>query len=236
MNALEHYIHHFVFGVYPYICLSVFFLGSLIRFDRDQYSWRSGSSEVLRKRQLVLGSNLWHVGVLVVLGGHLVGLLTPPAVYHAFGLTDSGHALMAMIAGGVFGVIAWIGLTILVHRRLFDIRIRRSSSIMDIVILLLLWTQLTIGLSTVPISWGTWRDPQEMMALSAWVQHILTFRSGAADLIVDVPWDYKLHLFLGMTVLFLLAPFSRLIHIWSAPVWYLGRRYQVVRTRKRVSD
>ena len=231
MDAPQNYLHNFLFGIYPYICLGVFLLGSLIRFDRDQYGWRSGSSEVLRKRQLVIGSNLWHVGVLVVLGGHVVGLLTPPSVYHALGLTDSGHALMAMIAGGVFGVIAWIGLTILVHRRLFDPRIRRSSTVMDIVILLLLWAQLTIGLTTIPISWGSWRDPQEMMALSAWVQHILTFRSGAADLIVDVPWDYKLHLFLGMTVLFLLAPFSRLIHIWSAPVWYLGRRYQVVRRR-----
>jgi len=234
MEAIQNYLHHFVFGYYPYICLSVFFLGSLIRFDRDQYSWRSGSSEMLRKRQLVIGSNLWHVGVLVVLGGHVVGLLTPPALYHALGLTDTGHAMLAMVAGGIFGSLAWVGLTILIHRRLFDPRIRRTSSVMDIVIVILLWIQLTIGLSTIPISWGTRNDPVEMMALANWVQHILTFRAGASELIVDVSWDYKLHLFLGMTVLFLLAPFSRLVHIWSAPIWYLGRRYQVVRTRKKV--
>ena len=234
MDAFQNYLHHFLFGYYPYICLTVFFLGSLIRFDRDQYSWRSGSSEMLRKRQLVIGSNLWHVGVLVVLAGHFVGLLTPPALYHALGLTDSGHAIMAMVAGGLFGCIAWVGLTILVHRRLFDHRIRRTSSIMDIVILILLWIQLTLGLSTIPISWGTRHDPADMMALSNWVQHIVTFRAGASDLIIGVPWDYRLHLFLGLTVLFLLAPFSRLVHIWSAPIWYLGRRYQVVRTRKKV--
>lgn len=236
MEAFQNYLHHFIFGFYPYICLTVFFLGSLIRFDRDQFSWRSGSSEMLRKRQLVIGSNLWHVGILVVLAGHLVGLLTPPAVYHALGLTDTGHALMAMVAGGIFGSIAWVGLTILVHRRLFDPRIFRTSSIMDIVILLLLWIQLTIGLSTIPISWGDRNDPSEMMALANWAQHIVTFRAGAADLIVGVPWDYKLHVFLGMTVLFLLGPFSRLVHIWSAPVWYVGRRYQVVRRREKVES
>jgi len=234
MDAFQDYLHHFLFGYYPYICLTVFFLGSLIRFDRDQYSWRSGSSEMLRKRQLVIGSNLWHVGVLVVLGGHLVGLLTPPTLYHALGLTDTGHAMMAMVAGGIFGSIAWIGLTILVHRRLFDPRIRRTSSIMDIVILILLWIQLTLGLSTIPISWEVRANPADMMALANWVQHILTFRAGAADLIIGVPLDYKLHLVLGMTVLFFLAPFSRLVHIWSAPIWYLGRRYQVVRTRNKV--
>jgi len=234
MEAFQIYLHHFLFGYYPYICLTVFFLGSLIRFDRDQYSWRSGSSEMLRKRQLVIGSNLWHVGVLVVLSGHFVGLLTPPALYHALGMTDYGHAMLAMVAGGIFGCMAWVGLTILVHRRLFDHRIRRTSSIMDIVILVLLWIQLTLGLSTIPISWGARHNPADMMALANWLQHIVTFRAGASDLIIGVPWDYQLHLFLGMTVLFLLAPFSRLVHIWSAPVWYLGRRYQVVRTRKKV--
>ena len=234
METFQLYLHHFLFGFYPYICLTIFFLGSLIRFDRDQYSWRSGSSEMLRKNQLVIGSNLWHVGVLVVLGGHLVGLLTPPALYHALGLTDYGHAMLAMVAGGIFGCIAWIGLTILLHRRLFDHRIRRTSSIMDIVILILLWIQLTIGLTTIPISWGSRHDPAEMMALANWAQHILTFRVGASDLIIGVPWDYKLHIFLGLTVLFLLAPFSRLVHIWSAPIWYLGRRYQIVRRRRKV--
>ena len=234
MEAFQNYLHHFLFGYYPYICLTVFFLGSLIRFDRDQYSWRSGSSEMLRKRQLLIGSNLWHIGVLVVLGGHLVGLLTPPALEHDLGMTDSGHAMMEIDAGSIFGSIAWIGLTILLHRRLFDHRIRRTSSAMDIVILVLLWIQLTIGLATIPHSWGTRHDPVDMMAVIIWVQHILTFRAGASDLIVGIPWDSKLHLFFGMTVLFLLAPFSRLVHIWSAPVWYLGRCYQVVRTRKKV--
>lgn len=77
MTLHENFIHHFLFAYYPYICLTVFFLGSLIRFDRDQYSWRCGSSELLRKKQLVIGSNLWHVGILVVLGMTVLGLLSP---------------------------------------------------------------------------------------------------------------------------------------------------------------
>jgi len=229
METFQNYLHHFLFGYYPYICLSVFFLGSLVRFDRDQFSWRSGSSEMLRKRSLVIGSNLFHVGVLVVLSGHFFGLLTPASLIHAVGFTDSDHATLAMVAGGVFGSIAWIGLTILMHRRLFDHRIRRTSNSMDIAILILIWIQLTIGLSTIHFSWETRHNPVDMVAMAQWTQHIVTFRAGASDLIMDVPLDYKIHLVLGMTVLFLLAPFSRLVHIWSAPIWYLGRSYQVMR-------
>jgi nitrate reductase gamma subunit len=144
--------------------------------------------------------------------------------------------MLAMIAGGIFGTMAWVGLTILLHRRLFDKRILRTSSVMDVVIIVLLWIQLTLGLSTLPVSWGVRHDPADMMALANWVQHILTFRAGASELIINVPLVYKLHLFLGLTVLFFLAPFSRLVHIWSAPIWYLGRRYQVVRTRNKVEN
>ena len=229
MDTFQSYLHYFLFGYYPYICLTVFFLGSLLRFDRDQFSWRSSSSELLRKRSLVIGSNLFHVGVLVVLVGHFFGLLTPTSVVHAIGMTDSDHAMLAMVVGGVFGTMAWIGLTILMHRRLFDHRILRMSNTMDIAILILLWIQLTIGLSTIYFSWQTRHNPVDMVAMTEWTQYIVTFRPGASDLIIDVPLDYKIHIVLGMTVLFLLAPFSRLVHIWSAPIWYLGRAYQVMR-------
>ena len=90
------YLHHFVFGVYPYIALSIFLLGSLIRFDRDQYSWKSDSSQLLRKGQLRWGSNLFHVGILFLFFGHSVGMLTPHFVYEPF-MTAGAKQLMAMI-------------------------------------------------------------------------------------------------------------------------------------------
>ncbi len=224
-------INYIVFGWYPYFCLTIFLLGSLVRFDREQYTWRSGSSQLLRRRQLMWGSNLFHVGVLIIFLGHFGGLLTPIWIFEALGISHSFKQGMAIGIGGVSGVFAFIGLTLLVHRRLFDARIRTTSSFGDIAILLILYVQLILGLSTIPVSLQH-MDGHVMVKFMTWAQGILTLQPGVSALIADVPLIFKLHLFLGMTI-FLLFPFTRLVHIWSAPVWYLGRQgYQVVRTRR----
>ena len=224
------YLHHFLFGIFPYVALAVFAAGSLIRFDREQYSWRSGSSQLLRKRQLVVGSVLFHVGILLLFMGHFIGLLTPHEVYEALGVSVPSKQMLAVVAGGIFGTICFIGLNILLHRRLFDPRIRGTSAPMDIFILCLLWVQLTLGLATLPFSLQH-MDGSVMLVLSEWAQRIVTFRSGASELVRNVGIFYKLHIVMGLIV-FMVFPFSRLVHIWSAPIWYLGRRgYQIVRTR-----
>ena len=223
--------NQFLFGIYPYIALAVFLLGSLLRFDRDQYTWKSGSSQLLRRRQLVLGSNLFHIGILGIFVGHFVGLLTPIQVFDALGIGHGFKQGLAIVVGGAFGLMMLAGLTMLLHRRLSDPRIRVNSSFSDILVLLLLYAQLLLGLSTIFISLGH-LDGGEMVKFMNWAQHVVTFRPGAADFVADVHWIFKAHLFLGMTI-FLVFPFTRLVHIWSAPVWYLGRRYQIVRTRMR---
>lgn len=224
-------VHDFLFGIYPYICLAIFFLGSLVRFDREQYSWKSDSSQLLRRGQLRWGNNLFHIGVLGLFFGHLVGLLTPKTLYHALGLTTEGKQLLAMVAGGIMGSLCFIGLILLVHRRLTEPRIRATSSRMDIFILLWILVTLTLGLVSIIVSTGH-MDGSVMIALANWAQHIVTFRPGAAAFIAGVSPVYKVHLFFGMT-LFLLFPFSRLVHVWSgfAAVTYVGRAYQLVRTR-----
>jgi nitrate reductase gamma subunit len=196
-------INSVLFGWYPYLCLTVFLLGSLIRFDREQYTWKSGSSQLLRRSQLRWGSNLFHVGILVIFAGHFVGLLTPIWVFDMLGVSHGFKQGLAITVGGLAGIACFIGITLLAHRRLFDPRIRATSSFGDIAVLLILWVQLTLGLSTIFVS----------------LNHM------------DVNPIFKAHLLLGMT-LFLIFPFTRLVHIWSAPVWYLFRPgYQVVRTR-----
>lgn len=222
------YIHNFVFGIYPYICASVFLIGSLIRFDREQYTWRSGSSQLLRARQLRWGSNLFHVGILFLLFGHTVGMLTPHFAYEWL-MSAGAKQVLAMVSGGLAGLACFVGLTMLLHRRLTDPRIRATSSTMDIAILAILWVQLVLGLVTIPFS-GQHLDGSTMIVLAEWAQHIVTFRTDAASLVADVPWIFKLHMALGMTI-FLIFPFSRLVHIWSAPVGYVFRSYQVVRAR-----
>ncbi len=228
---MQEIINGALFGWYPYICLTVFALGSLIRFDREQYTWKTGSSQLLRKRQLFWGSNLFHVGILIIFAGHFVGLLTPVAVFDALGISHTFKQLLAMSVGGIAGVACFIGITLLAHRRLFDARIRKTSSFSDIAILLLLWAQLTLGLSSIFVSADN-LDGHEMVKLMSWAQGIVTAQPSAAAYIADVHIIFKLHILLGLTI-FLVFPFTRLVHVWSAPIWYIGRTgYQVVRTRK----
>jgi len=222
-------LFHIFFVWYPYVCLSSFIFGSLIRFDREQYTWKASSSQLLRKRQLFWGSNLFHLGILFLLLGHAVGLLTPTSIYTLFITVEQKQAI-AVTAGGIAGAICFVGLTLLLHRRLFDDRIRQTSTYMDLGILIILWVQLSIGLLTLPFSLGH-SDGEVMLRLSHWAQGLLTVQPVDARTLQGIDWPYLVHLVLGMTI-FLLFPFSRLVHIWSAPVWYLGRKgYQVVRRR-----
>jgi nitrate reductase gamma subunit len=223
------YLNTLLFGYYPYVAISVFIIGSIARYDRDQYTWRTGSSQLLRAKELRLGSNLFHIGILLLFVGHFAGLLTPPAVYHGLGLSTSAKQILAVVAGGIFGGICAKGIYILIRRRLTDARIRATSSRMDIFILLLIGVQLALGLLTLPISLYH-SDGANMILLSEWAQRIVTFRSGAADQISNIGIIFKLHLFLGMTI-FLVFPFSRLVHVWSVPLGYIARPYQVVRRR-----
>ena len=220
-----------VYGWYPYVCATVFLLGSLLRFDTSQYTWRSGSSQLLRQRQMIIGSNLFHVGILIIFGGHVVGLLTPIAVFDALGISHTFKQVLAMSVGGIAGLMCFAGAAMLAHRRLTDPRIRANSAFADTAIIILLLVQVSLGLATIPVSAGH-LDGLEMVKFMTWAQGIVTLRPQSAAAIADVAWIFKVHIFLGMTI-FLVFPFTRLVHVLSAPVWYLGRTgYQIVRTRR----
>ncbi|MCK9538236.1 respiratory nitrate reductase subunit gamma [Dokdonella sp.] len=223
------YFDVFAFQIYPYIALAVFFIGSWVRFDHSMYTWRSGSSQLLSDKGMRLGSNLFHVGILVVLAGHVVGLLTPHWVYSIF-ISTEHKQLLAMLVGGVFGVLCLIGMLILLARHFFNPRIRATDNWQNVMILVLLFVQLLLGLYTIVQS-SHHLDGSVMVVLAEWAQRVATFRGGAAEMVAGVHWVYKAHIILGLT-LFLLTPFTRLIHIWSIPVSYLWRPYQVVRRRQ----
>ena len=224
-------LNQILFGVYPYIALVVLALGSVIRFDREQYTWRTGSSQLLRRRQLVTGSILFHVGILVIFGGHFVGLLTPIWVFDAVGISHGAKQVLAITAGGIAGVLCMAGALLLLHRRLFDPRIRATSTFGDTAILIILTLQLALGMATIPLS-AQHLDGHEMVKFMNWAQGIFTFNPAAASFVSDVHPIFKAHLALGMTIL-LVFPFTRLVHMLSAPIWYLNRRgWQLVRTRR----
>jgi len=226
MNA----VHNFLFVVYPYICLSVFLMGSLARFDRDQYTWKSDSSQMLRQRGMKWASNLFHAGILFLFVGHTVGMLTPHALYEHF-ISPANKQMLAIVAGGIAGTACFIGLSMLIWRRMTDPRIRLTSHRTDLAILWILWVQLSLGLVTLPFSLSH-ADGSVMLVLSDWAQRIVTLNPDASGL-VPLAWPYKVHMVLGMTI-FLLFPFSRLVHVWSglASVFYVFRPYQVVRSRR----
>tara|TARA_R110000868_G_scaffold13892_1_gene64568 strand:+ start:2026 stop:2730 length:705 start_codon:yes stop_codon:yes gene_type:complete len=227
---MSEYLNTALFGIYPYIALSVLAIGSIIRYDREPYSWKAGSSQLLRRRQLVLGSVLFHVGVLVVFFGHLVGLLTPIAVFDALGIPHGAKQVLAIVAGGVAGTLALAGATLLMHRRFFDARIRAHSSFADNAILILLYAQLLLGLGTIFISLQH-LDGHEMVTFMSWAQGIFTLDFRAASYISGAHWIFKAHILLGLTI-FLVFPFTRLVHMFSAPARYIFRQgYQVVRRK-----
>lgn len=225
-------LHNFIFGVYPYIALVTFFLGSWLRFDHEQYSWKSDSSQLLSKRYMRFASNVFHLGILGIFFGHLVGLVMPHSVFLALGVSDMAHQGIAIFAGGVFGVMTIFGGVILWLRRLTNKRVRAASRWMDINILGWLILTACVGFSTIfwSIGHAEHGDATVMLRLAEWVQSVITLQPNP-ELIRGVDTVFKLHIFLGLSV-FLFFPFTRLVHIWSAPVSYLFRAYQVVRAKR----
>lgn len=225
---------HFLFEIYPYIALSVFILGTWMRYDRESYTWKSDSSQLLSKKYMLWASNLFHVGIIAVFFGHAGGLLIPHGWLLDLGISDLNHQWIAIIAGSVFGLSTLVGGAILLWRRLTNSRVRAAGRPRDLFILVWLLATLSVGLLTIPVSIGhaLHGNAQTMISLSAWVQSMVTFQADA-HLLDPVSTIFKIHLFLGMTV-FLLFPFTRLVHVLSVPLGYLGRAWQISRAYQRV--
>lgn len=222
------FLNTFFFDIYPYIAGAVFIIGSWLRYDYGQYTWRADSSQMLDKKGMRLASNLFHIGIIGIFFGHFVGMLTPHWMYEPF-ITVAQKQMLAMVAGGACGVMTLIGGGMLLKRRLTNPRVRATSSAGDILIITLLVIQVILGLGTIPFS-AQHTDGSEMMKLVGWAQSVVTFQGGASEHLEGVAFIFRMHLVLGMT-LFLIFPFCRLVHIWSAPVEYITRRYQLVRNR-----
>ena len=227
------YVHQFFFGIYPYLAFSIFVFGSITRFEREQYSWKSDSSQFLDSRLLRLGNILFHVGILGILAGHIGGFLTPMVVWEILGISYAEKQLTAMVAGGIMGAICLTGLLLLIYRRLRSDRLWAMTTWRDILVLVWILITLLLGLSTIIIS-ARHIDGKEMLSLINWAQRIATFRGDAPSYIENVSIIFKLHIFMGLS-LFAIFPFTRLVHIFSgiATPFYILRAKQLVRRRQR---
>ncbi|MCM2581278.1 respiratory nitrate reductase subunit gamma [Bacillus stercoris] len=217
-----------LWGVMPYIVLTIFIGGHIYRYQHDQFGWTAKSSEMLEKKKLAAGSTLFHWGLLCVVGGHVMGILIPEGVYGAIGISEHMYHKMAIGAGLPAGIAACTGLVILTYRRLFDKRIRKTSSPSDILTLILLLFMILSGVAATFLNIDS-KGFDYRTTVGPWFREIVLFRPDPS-LMESVPLWFKFHIVIGYIV-FILWPFTRLVHVFSLPLKYLTRSYVVYRKR-----
>lgn len=215
--------------VAPYIALTIFVVGHLWRWRTDQFGWTTRTTQVLESRLLRLGSPLFHLGAFMAIGGHVLGLLVPKGWTEAVGVSEHLYHLVAVTAGTVAGVMVVAGLGLLLARRFTNGRVRRTTTRMDKVLFTVLGVVIFFGMAeTVGINlFGGGYDYRETVAV--WFRGVFYFQP-EPDLMAGAPLVYQLHT-LSAWVLIALWPFTRLVHVWSAPLAYLWRPYVVYRRR-----
>jgi len=219
-----------VWIVLPYLCLAVFVAGHVWRWRHDQFGWTTHTSQVLENRILRLGSPLFHLGALGVVAGHAMGLVVPASVTEKLGLSEHAYHLIAVWGGTVTGLMLTVGLVLLIIRRMVNGRVRRVTTRMDKVLYAALAVMVTLGMiATVGVNLvGGGYDYRETIAV--WFRGIFWFQPDPA-LMSGAPLVYQLHAIGGFLFL-ALWPFTRLVHVWSAPLAYLWRPYVVYRARR----
>ena len=219
MNALP-------WVVLPYLAAATFAVGHVWRWRFDRLGWTSQSSQLLEQRWLRIGSPLFHIGVLGVLAGHVLGMLVPAGMTQAVGVSDHLYHVVSLTAGGTFGAVALAGIVVLTLRRLLVPAVRRAGRRVDLAVDVLLLAVIALGMGAT-IGWQlgvgeyVYRD-----TVSVWVRQLLTLHPDAS-LMSGAPWIDQAHV-LASLALFALWPFSRLVHVWTVPVQYATRRAHIL--------
>ena len=212
------------FLVFPYLALTTFVVGHTYRYIVDPFSWNAKSSEFLEKEKSHSGITLFHWGILLTLVGHAGGLLIPQTIFDMVGISGQAHSRIAYWSGLVFGAVAFVGSILLFWRRITVKRIQATTTLNDYVTLSGLIFVTGAGLYNVVFGHFYVLD-----TIAPWIRGIVTFRPNP-ELMLKIPLSYKIHI-LSAFALLGFSPFSRLVHIWSAPFTYPLRRYIVFRRR-----
>lgn len=216
--------YELVFTVFPYICLVTFVVGHSYRYVIDRYAWNAHSSEFLEKKSLFWGSVLFHAGIVLTFVGHAGGLLIPQRYFDLVGIDSQMHLSIAHYTGEVVGISAFAGCLLLLWRRLSNRRVRYAGTLNDLITLGALSLVLATGVYNV--FFGGY---DVLYTVAPWIRGIVTF-SPDPDLMRPVPLSFKIHVTAAWALLGF-SPFSRLVHIWSAPVFYLFRRRLIFRRK-----
>ncbi len=216
--------------VFPYIALTVFVVGLVWRYSSDPYGWTSKSSELLEKKWLSWGNQLFHWGLIAVFAGHVMGLLVPPEVDASAGLTTANYHAVAFYGGSAAGVVAMAGLLILTVRRLGIKRVRVTSSPSDFLTLGLLLSVMSLGLYDTMVYTATIGAYDYRDTIGLWFRGLVTL-SPDPSVMAGVPQFFQVHVLFGLAF-FLMLPFTRLVHLFSLPFHYAYRRFILFRTQR----
>jgi nitrate reductase gamma subunit len=215
--------------IYPYLVVCVFVVGHVWRWRHDQLGITSKSSQLLERKWLLRGSIPFHLGLLGVMAGHVVGLLVPQSLTAKVGMSEHVYHLQAVVMGGAMGVICWVGIVILTCRRLFVPAVRRAGNLADIVTDLMLLTVITLG-NCLTIGYQLFvHEYNYRETVSVWVRQLPLFHPDPS-IMSSVPWIYQVHILAALT-LFAFWPFSRLVHVWTAPLQYVIRSSHILYRR-----
>lgn len=221
-------LNQFLWGILPYIILTIFIGGHIYRYNHDQFGWTSKSSEMLEKKELRLGSLLFHWGIIFVFIGHVMGILIPEGVYEAIGVSEETYHFMALLFGIPAGIAAVIGLLIFIHRRLTVKRIFLTSSRGDFIALFFLAVVVLSGLSSTLLNIDS-NGFDYRTTIGPWFRSLFIFQPDPAYM-ENVPVWFKIHILAAFGI-FAVWPFTRLVHVFSLPLRYLNRSYVVYRKR-----
>ncbi|MEU3979307.1 respiratory nitrate reductase subunit gamma [Streptomyces sp. NPDC026672] len=213
----------------PYVCLAVFVVGHVWRYRQDQFGWTSRTSQLLEHRWLRWGNPLFHLGAFMVIGGHVVGLAVPASWTERAGISEHQYHTTAVWAGSVAGLTMVVGLAMLCARRLLSPRIRLGTDRSDKVLFPLLSLTVLLGIAATAAHNVFGGGYDYRATVSVWFRSVLTFQP-QPEAVSGAPLLFQLHA-LSACLLFAVWPFTRLVHVWSAPIGYLARPYLVYRRR-----
>ena len=223
-------IDQFLWVIFPYICIAVFIVGHIFRYRTDQFSWTAKSSEFIEKKQLMIGSLLFHIGIIPVIMGHISGLAIPKSWLQAVGVNDHLYHIGAIYIGGFFGFVTLAGMIILTSRRFTKSTVRKLSSTSDLIVNVILLFIVFMGMYATLVTNAVQPDFDYRTSISVWFRNLFILQPDASYML-NVPMSFKIHVVTGFLI-FALWPFTRLVHVWSVPLNYVGRSYILYRKNR----
>ncbi|MEK6991095.1 respiratory nitrate reductase subunit gamma [Paenibacillus sp. FSL K6-1566] len=217
--------------IVPYVCIVVFIVGHIYRYRTDQFNWTAKSSEFIEKKRLKAGSLMFHLGIIPVIGGHVAGLGIPQSWMEAVGVNEHLYHIGAVYVGGAFGMLTLAGMVLLTSRRFTMRSVRKLSTASDLIVNVLLLFIIIMGMYSTLVTNAVEPDFNYRETISVWFRQLFVLRPDAS-LMTEVPLSFKIHILAGLGI-FALWPFTRLVHVWSVPLNYVGRRYILYRKHRK---